>query len=308
MKVAPDEDGKSIGQEYNKKIIYLVRHAEAEHNVRERQALEKAIARGITSKSQQDLARRAVLQRSPSLEDAPLSEEGTRQADATGRKVFKLLDGRKMRYRPPEVVLVSPLRRTLQTAIRCFCGNICPNESNIRFVAIEAMREKRTGLACDERSPLWKLRQEFPYVDFSDLERDDLPNIPKGESNEGVRKRVADFLDNDLPFVQGDFLAIVGHKAWLRELRLLLKSREVENPSRLHLKFDVAEWYMKLFGNAELRVARFEWKNAELFSITSCSLDNAIQFDSGELADSTQDLTLLTETKIEAAATSKALA
>mmetsp|Transcript_7886 Transcript_7886/g.11383 ORF Transcript_7886/g.11383 Transcript_7886/m.11383 type:complete len:432 (+) Transcript_7886:72-1367(+) len=326
------------------KIVYFVRHAEAEHNVREREAIAEAIANGQTyNKTAQEIARKQVLQRSHSLVDAPLSKEGKKQAKDTGKRVTLLLNhsnvpnttststNSNMRYQPPQVVFVSPLRRTLQTATLCFGNatmtgsrgsmdedddNSNKNNSNCwdssdrssttsrfsftnylsdeleqqlpDFVAIEAMREKRTGMACDERRSVLQLQDEFPHVDFTDLKRDDLMEIPMGETNEQVQKRAADFFDNYLPYVESDFLAIVGHKGWLRELRHLLKTRADENSSKLEVKFDIHDWHLTLFGNAELRVAKLEWDCDEygqlhLCSIHSQSLDHAIQLETGQI-------------------------
>lgn len=39
-----------------------------------------------------------------------------------------------------------------------------------KFVAVGALREKRTGLACDERSSVEELREEFSHVDSEDVE------------------------------------------------------------------------------------------------------------------------------------------
>mmetsp|Transcript_29898 Transcript_29898/g.45867 ORF Transcript_29898/g.45867 Transcript_29898/m.45867 type:complete len:377 (-) Transcript_29898:165-1295(-) len=321
------DDNAAVSSYRHTKIVYFVRHAEAEHNVREREAVAEAIAKGQKRISAQESARKRVLQRSPSLVDAPLSKEGAKQATATRRRVSMLLKhSRNMKYRQPEVIFVSPLRRTLQTASLCFgttagktghsCesnrshsnnwdSTTCSSSSGFcsiassteqqeeprpppRFVAIEAMREKRTGMACDERSPVSQLCDEFPHVDFSDLERDDRVEIPRGEDNESVRKRAADFFDNYLPHVQSESLAIVGHKGWLRELRNVLKMRADEKS--VELEFDISDWHLKLFGNAELRVAQLEWDDKvddegryRLCSLHSLSLDNAIQLETGQI-------------------------
>jgi broad specificity phosphatase PhoE len=142
-----------------------------------------------------------------------------------------------------------------------------------RFVAIEALREKRTGLACDERSDVETLKREFPHVDFSDVERG-LPAIPIGEDNVAVRERARAFTEGYLPFVEADFVALISHKGWLRELRNTLK-RWVDE-GRLKVDFDVDDWHQALYKNAEIRVAEFGWIQNELNSVVSRSVDNAI--------------------------------
>ena len=303
----------------HKKVIYFVRHAEAEHNVVERRVVEAAIAAGETSKAGQDAARRAVLQEDPSLRDAPLSKDGTMQARDSGKKLGALflnrshsnasnhsntntngdsqeylapLRGassnlnnssppRKSRqkqkqspFRPPDVVLVSPLRRALMTATELFLHSRDPHDSSDppRFVALEALREKRTGMACDERSSVAALQAEFPHVDFSHVPH--TPRVPAGETNEDVRARGALFLDHHLATIEGQYLAIVSHKGWLREHRKVLK-RRVEL-GHIRADFDINEWDTTLYGNAEVRVAAFRWQDDELVSVFSRSVDNAI--------------------------------
>jgi hypothetical protein len=52
------------------------------------------------------------------------------------------------KYPTPKFVLFSPLRRALVTATKLFLKN----DSKPKFVAIEALREKGTSFAADERS------------------------------------------------------------------------------------------------------------------------------------------------------------
>lgn len=254
------------------KIIYLVRHAEAEHNILERQAVERAIAQGAVRKQDQEKARKSVLQ-NPSLRDSPLSLRGRLQAQKSSQHLQELLRTSshecEAKFQPPQVVLVSPLRRALMTATELFYS--C--ENGPRFVALEILREKRTGLACDERSSVEDLRQQFPQVDFSDLTQS--PSPDPGEDNELVGKRTKAFLDNVLADVDEDFVAIVSHKAWLRELRHTLKSSVDKHD--LDVDFDIQEWDQALYKNAEIRVANFSWnQDQRLVSIVSRSVDNAI--------------------------------
>lgn len=162
----------------HKKVIYYVRHAEATHNVKEREAIKAVIATGEMDKKRHEQARRAVLQQDPSLKDAPLSEDGTEQARTSGKKLAALFKSspptpRRNRktaapFSRPDVVLVSPLRRALMTATELFYHQSEDDGSDPpMFLAIEALREKRTGLACDERSTVFELMAEFPHVDFS---------------------------------------------------------------------------------------------------------------------------------------------
>lgn len=282
--------------EPHKKVIYFVRHAEALHNVKEREAINREIAAGEMDKERHDLARRAALQEDPSLKDAPLSEDGTRQARSSGKKLEALFKSsppmsanRRNRktasaapFRRPDIVLVSPLRRALMTATALFNHSDDKGNDPPMFLAIEALREKRTGLACDERSNVEELKVEFPHVDFSDVERG-LPIVPIGEDNEAVRARVAEFLDHRLSAVPGKYIALVSHKGWLREQRKILMQR-VES-GMIRANFDISEWDKTLYGNAEVRVVAFRWQDAELISIVSRSVENAMLASAAMMGD-----------------------
>ena len=182
-------------------VIYFVRHAEARHNVLEKAAVAEAVAAGATPRHA-DAARKAMLKRESQRDviyDAPLSDKGVAQAAAAATNVRRAAQLRAA----PELVLVSPLRRALRTAIEIFGGpemradgaparggffSEGPSEGaaparppplsittsrtsaeGARFVAVEALREKRTGLACDERSSAAELTAQYPSVCFSDV-------------------------------------------------------------------------------------------------------------------------------------------
>jgi len=258
-----------------KQLIYLVRHAEATHNIREREAIQAVIRQGIHEACEHDKARRAVLQ-DASLLDAPLSPDGQCQVMRASCRLNQL---DPIKYPPPKIVLVSPLRRVLMTATELF-GNRSNGsffQDSPRFVALEALREKRTGFAADERLPVDLLEKEFPHVDFSDLRpgNNNAIVVLKGEDNDKVRKRATRFLDEYLPTVEEDSIAIVSHKAWLRELRKTLKDRLDEK--QLEVDFDVQQWHQTLFGNAEIRVADFRWTGQKLRNIVSRSVENALE-------------------------------
>ena len=253
------------GEQY-KKVVYFVRHAEATHNIRERQAVQAAIQRGLSLHADHEEARRAVLQ-DESLRDAPLSTEGSQQI----RTAF---DGLQLlhslgQYPMPQIVLVSPLRRALMTATELF------GACNPTFIALEILRERRTGYAADERSHVDVLERDFPHVDFSNLRH--APTIPIGEEKVSVRKRVCDFFHGPLAESQGP-VAVVTHKGWLREMRFMLKSWV--DAGDLQVDFDLDCWDQKLFGNAEVRVNEFGWTGKHLDLIVSRSVESALSIRS----------------------------
>lgn len=123
------------------KLVFLVRHAQAEHNVAEEWAEDTVRAHG-GSPEEQEAARRAVLD-DPALRDPGLTERGEQQASVASSSLADMVES--MGYNAPDVVLVSPLRRTLQTARLLF-------PEHPRLEALELLREKRTGKPCDERT------------------------------------------------------------------------------------------------------------------------------------------------------------
>jgi broad specificity phosphatase PhoE len=276
--------------------IYFCRHAEATHNIKEREAIQEAIAQGVHEKSQQEEARRAVLD-DITLTDAPLSEQGIHESrlrssnldilNKISNGTTSLTSSCKQRYPTPTLVLVSPLRRALMTATELFYNNNNNNKNTtttkvVQFVAMEAIREKRTGFAADERSSVDDLEREFPHVDFSDLRMPERAEIQKGEDNVAVRARARDFLDGHLSGIHEESIAVVTHKGWLRELRQALKARV--DSGDLCADFDLDAWHQTLYKNAEVRVAQFGWENdpttssnnSKLVSIVSRSVENAM--------------------------------
>lgn len=245
--------------------VYLVRHAEALHNIHERQALQAAAERGIPENSELAQEMRRSVLNNESFLDAPLSSHGISQVRAARRRL-RLLD--KTKYPAPQVVLVSPLRRALMTATELFAG------TGAQFVALEVLREKRTGYAADERRTVPELAAEFPHVDFSYMSATTRV-IEKGETNRQVQARGREFLEEYLPWIQESSVAIVTHKGWLRELRKTVKERVDEGQTEVD--FDVDQWHQTLFGNAEIRLADFGWKGSKLTRIVSRSVETALK-------------------------------
>jgi len=220
-----------------KQTVYLIRHVEATHNIKEREAVERVkAAKG--PKEEQEEARKAVLH-DINLKDAPLSSDGRSQVQAQSSNLtvlHKVCSSHSMssmnsdhnnvgdmvggaRYEPPQIVLVSPLRRALMTATDLFLREQDASYSP-KFVALEALREKRTGFFADERSSVDVLEKEFPHVDFSDLRSRQEDDIPKGEDNAAVRARGREFMEGYFAnTIQQHSVALVTHKGWLREHR-----------------------------------------------------------------------------------------
>ncbi|KAM0863903.1 hypothetical protein ACQ4PT_044265 [Festuca glaucescens] len=224
------------------KTIYLVRHAQGIHNV----------------EGEKDHS--AYM--SPALLDAQLTPLGWSQVDCLREHVTKCGLAKKV-----ELVIVSPLLRTMQTAVGVFGGGNYadgvsasplmvegaghserPAISSLNcppFLAVEACREHLGVHPCDKRSSITKYRTLFPAIDFSLIENDEdvlwVPDVR--EANESVAARGMKFIDW-LWTREEKEIAIVTHSGFLFHT-LNMYGKEC-HPT-------VAEELGKHFNNCELR-------------------------------------------------------
>ena len=116
------------------KTIHLVRHGQAFHNLFADKATETGVAwqQFVNSPENPYVA--------PELLDAPLTEKGRQQALSLRHKVQAL-------SHTPQLVIISPLCRTMQTALLAFTGLI----GTAPFMAHELVREETGVHRCDQR-------------------------------------------------------------------------------------------------------------------------------------------------------------
>ena len=163
------------------KNILCIRHGRAFHNVLSDKIGEKAF----------------FLKESF---DAPLVEEGILQAKELGEnsKQLKNID----------IVFVSPLTRTLQTA-----ENIFEKNQIVRIVALDKMKEFPQGIEiCNKRRNRIELKEKFKKVDFSllDSDSDQMWREDRYEKIDEFKKFIMNENDNNI--------AIVSHNNFLKEL------------------------------------------------------------------------------------------
>lgn len=132
----------------DEKTIYFVRHAEGFHNKGERELPNW---------------RRDRLGLDPKYRDARLTPDGIAQSERLNA------DLRARKVAPPELVVVSTLSRTIQTAEAGFRDL---RSWPATFIATELCRERISVHECDHRRPVSELRRDFDFVDFS-LVKDD---------------------------------------------------------------------------------------------------------------------------------------
>lgn len=162
----------------------------------------------------------------PVHEDAKLTQRGRLQATAVGPKLA--------RTKPcPEVILVSPLSRTLQTAV---IGLSTIRHLDIPMIAEENVRE-RIGLhVCDKRSDVKNIQKMFQKVDFSNIKEGPDVEYPSDvrETEEKTAERGKEFFLS-LKDRKEDSFAVVTHSSFL--YNTINKSFEIPNPKGKFVSF-----------------------------------------------------------------------
>ncbi|OVA07318.1 Histidine phosphatase superfamily [Macleaya cordata] len=195
------------------KTLHLVRHAQGIHNV----------------EAEKDY--NAYL--SPALFDAPLTPLGWQQVDNLRKHVH--VSGLAKRI---DLVITSPMLRTMQTAVGVFGGegyvdgmNVPPlmvaNAGNSDrsaysslscppFIAVELCREHLGVRPCDKRRSISEYEPLFPAIDFSLIENDEdiWWKADIREPNEDVSARGMKFL-NWLWTRKEKEIAVVTHSGFL---------------------------------------------------------------------------------------------
>ncbi|KAL8490323.1 hypothetical protein ACS0TY_026003 [Phlomoides rotata] len=205
--------GQGVYPLHRCKTIHLVRHAQGFHNV----AGEKDHSAYM----------------SPYLFDAALTPLGWEQVDNLRKYVQSSGLSKQI-----ELVVVSPLLRTMQTAVGVFGGGGYdagmdipplmaentvdsgrPAISSLNappFVAMELCREHLGVHWCDKRRSVTEYKPLFPAIDFSLIESDEdtLWKLDVREANEEVAERGLKFL-NWLWTRKETEIAIVTHSGFL---------------------------------------------------------------------------------------------
>jgi hypothetical protein len=134
------------------KIIHFQRHGQRYHNLigeMFREMLGKSINTDDKDPQRNPFIREETI-------DSPLTENGRLECVAR-RTEASLLS--------PEVVIVSPLHRAIQTSILSFADHI----PQVKWIAHEGAREQLGLLMCNKRRVLSATEMEFSNVDFSEM-------------------------------------------------------------------------------------------------------------------------------------------
>lgn len=184
------------------KTIHFQRHGQGYHNVicEMWNELGKPVDLESHDPNRNPMKRLEVM-------DAPLTEVGRQQCLAQTPQASQL---------KPEIVVISPLLRTLQTADLSWGAHRPRGSNNIPWVAHEGCREDLGVLICNQRQATSQIQSTYPDIDFSLLvnEHDTLFLPDRHETALEKANRVYDFLLylKDLPQTE---IAVVTHSAWL---------------------------------------------------------------------------------------------
>lgn len=167
----------------------------------------------------------------PEIVDSPLTHHGRNQCAAQSGMAANL---------DPQVILVSPLVRAIETAVITFQAH---QKNNVPFVAHEDAREELGLLRCNQRRPLSETQRDYPFVDFghmtadADILFDPLAREPALEQS----KRIYNFLVHFLRHRPEQELAVVGHSAWLFQMCHAVLECEDESDHKLNAWFGTSE-------------------------------------------------------------------
>jgi broad specificity phosphatase PhoE len=189
-----DDDGRT-------KIIHFQRHGQGYHNLIYRILDESG--RPVQDVYDPDPAVNPFVR--PEIVDSPLTEHGRAQCASQRSKASSL---------QPELLIVSPLHRAIQTAQITFEDF----RGKVPFVAHEACREELGLLVCNKRRPLSETIREFPDVDFSLVtsgEEDTLWSPEERECPVDKSKRIYSFLVDYVRHLPQKEIGVVGHSAWM---------------------------------------------------------------------------------------------
>eukprot|EP01130_Rhizamoeba_saxonica_P011495 TRINITY_DN4775_c0_g2_i1.p1 TRINITY_DN4775_c0_g2~~TRINITY_DN4775_c0_g2_i1.p1 ORF type:complete len:264 (+),score=40.42 TRINITY_DN4775_c0_g2_i1:201-992(+) len=189
---------------------YVIRHGEAQHNINPNNW---------------------------KIRDPSLTQKGVDQCKNTGQLLQSLLN------KVPDVVLVSPLKRTIQSAVHMFEGWII--DGQLKVVLMPELQEIE-NLPCDTGSKVSELKDEFggayPMIDFDHLELDWYVKSYKNDDHELKKKIIVErftalsnYLDRNY---QGKTVLIVAHQGVFRvNLGIIMDNAEYRI-----FKYSEGEW------------------------------------------------------------------
>jgi broad specificity phosphatase PhoE len=211
----------------NLRVLHIVRHAQGYHNVNQDYKNEK-------------------------FKDAELTEYGIQQCKELSQRL-------KDENLHVECIISSPMRRALQTAYYSF-EHVWKNEKNIDqledvpFVACENWRET-VNYVCDVRYPRSRLKNDFPYVNFDNIEHEEDPIWNYYEAKYGSLEEYTKHRESG----DDEGLAKRARLAW---------STIAERPENSLAVVSHSAFFMHMFTRPELGIVSYEDHEVETLMTT----------------------------------------
>lgn len=232
------------------KIVHFQRHGQGFHNLLGDILRDAGLKPSVDS---EDPAINPWLR--PEIVDSPLTETGKDQCRDQCAVASQLR---------PQLVIVSPLLRAIQTAQLTFAEAY--QDSSIPWMVHEGVREELGVLVCNKRRPTSQIQADFPRIQFpADMPEDDLLWTHKArESAASKSERIYDFLVNCLMEQEVSELAVIGHSATLFHMcNAILEPSITDNDSSLEEEQGLQAWFM----TSEIRSLRLSFlRNPEYSS------------------------------------------
>jgi broad specificity phosphatase PhoE len=165
------------------KNLFLIRHGQAEHNVR-----FNYIGSAAYNEKQ----------------DTRLTLIGKQQATTLGKEWDK-------KYHV-DLVIVSPLSRALETASKIF------KDMNIPMICLDSLAEyPQHSELCNKKRNKYELQKEFPLVDFIRITNESIKWDPKKKESINELNDRIDFIKKWLFWRKEKNIAIVSHSSYLAQ-------------------------------------------------------------------------------------------
>jgi broad specificity phosphatase PhoE len=241
--------------------VHFVRHAEGTHNVAARAAgvlakeevdhlkakhKEKAIADGKSSSESEAIAEKAGVSAMRTLEnkpvhfdtqgadqftDAQLTESGQDQCFSLRGKIDRNHRLDPLHQLHIDLVVVSPLRRCLETADLIFGPGRCEEyPDGVPFLVHDLCRERYGEFYCDKRLPMSETKEDSRWTHWDwDTQKSSMPDdvmpysdtdvvwTPEREPEAHVRRRAVSFL-KWLSNRPEDEVAVVTHSSFMKHM------------------------------------------------------------------------------------------
>lgn len=207
------------------KTLIVIRHGESEWNATPKPDREQWLFRQYEAAEQEAHNNKLLGCR---LRDARMTPKGRAQCEELRNLLIKL---EAVKHLKPEVVVVSPLSRAMETASIVF-----PDPAEVPIKLYPGMQEFVVNI-CDVGRPLTELKQEFPRLDFSHMQ-EDWWSVPMAkETPQSLQNRIA-ILHSYLRSLPQKVIVLVGHGHFLREL---LKGTPCESAYMRNTEFRILE-------------------------------------------------------------------